>query len=179
MSSWFALDWHRMFVPSAPLLETVIRGSCMYLALFGMLRLFRRQTGGFGAADLLVLLLIADAAQNGLAGDYHSITDGILLVATIVFWEYVLDWAGYCSKVMERVLEREPLLLIRDGEVQYANLKTEFMTRDDLASQLRKKGVRDEKRVKLCYLEGDGHVSVVTDDDRNRSDGGGEEDTHH
>src|SRR5262245_22411292 len=100
MPNWFALDWHRMFVPCAPLLEAVIRGACMYLALFGMLRLFRRQTGGFGPADLLVLLLIADAAQNGLAGDYHSITDGILLVGTIVFWEYVLDWAGFRSKAM-------------------------------------------------------------------------------
>jgi uncharacterized membrane protein YcaP (DUF421 family) len=58
----------------------------MYLALFVMLRVFRRQTGSIGAADLLVLLLIADAAQNGMACDYKSVTDGLVLVATIVGW---------------------------------------------------------------------------------------------
>lgn len=68
MAAWLELDWQRMFVPSAPVLETVIRGSCLYLATFGLLRIFRRQAGSIGPADLLVLLLIADAAQNGIAG---------------------------------------------------------------------------------------------------------------
>ena len=50
-----------------------------------------RFTGGRAPAaisitDLLVLVLIADAAQNALAGEYKSITDGLLLVGTIIGW---------------------------------------------------------------------------------------------
>jgi len=92
---WLALDWHRMFVPNTPILETVIRGSVMYLSLFCLLRVFRRQTGSIGPADLLVLLLVADAAQNGMADEYKSITEGIVLVATIIGWEFLIDWLAY------------------------------------------------------------------------------------
>jgi len=47
-----------------------------------------------------VLLLIADAAQNGMASDYKSITDGVILVTTIIGWEYILDWLGFRSRWM-------------------------------------------------------------------------------
>ena len=66
------VNWSQLFIPSVLVAETMIRSSCMYLALFAMLRFFRRQTGSIGAADLLVLLLIAGAAQNGMAGDYYT-----------------------------------------------------------------------------------------------------------
>lgn len=161
--SFFDLDWHRMFSVSQPILETFIRGSCMYLAMFALLRVFRRQTGAEGTADLLVLLLIADAAQNGLAGEYRSITDGVLLIVTIIFWEYVLDWLAFRFKIAEKIIERNPLLLVKDGKIQTKNLAVELITLDDLMAQLRKKGVDDPKRVRCCYLEGDGHVSVITD----------------
>lgn len=156
------LDWNGMFVPSQPVLETVIRGTCMYLALFAMLRVFRRQTGALGPADLLVLLLIADAAQNGMADDYKSITDGLILVATIVFWEYAIDWLSYKSPVCRKILEREPRVLIEEGSLHKDNLHSELMTDEELLSQLRQKGFDDPESVKLSMLEPDGHVSVVS-----------------
>jgi uncharacterized membrane protein YcaP (DUF421 family) len=162
MVAWESVDWGRLFIPSEPILETVIRGSCMYLAVFAMLRLFRRQTGSIGPADLLVLLLIADAAQNGMADNYKSITDGILLIMTIIAWEYALDWLGFRSRWMKRILEHSPLVLIKDGQIQSENLSNELMTRDELLVQLRRKGIEDPKQVRRCFLEGDGHVSVIS-----------------
>jgi hypothetical protein len=55
----------------------------------------RRQAGHFGPADLLVIVLIADAAQNGLGKEYQSVTEGLVLVMTIVAWEYFIDWLTY------------------------------------------------------------------------------------
>jgi uncharacterized membrane protein YcaP (DUF421 family) len=162
MPRWLDVDWNRLFVPSDPLLEVVIRGTLMYLAMFFLLRLFRRQTGSIGPADLLVLLLIADAAQNGMADEYKSVTEGIVLVATIMGWEYAIDWLSYRVPFIGKFIEREPLLLIRNGEIIEKNLKKELITRDDLLSQLRQKGVDDPRQVICCFLEGDGHISVVT-----------------
>ena len=162
MPRWFDLDWSRIFVPSQPVLETVLRGTCMYLALFALLRLFRRQTGSLGPADLLVLLLIADAAQNGMAADYRSVTDGILLVATIIGWEYVLDWLAFRVPRLRPWLERSPLVLVKDGQVNQESLRAELMTVEELMAQLRQKGVDDPSLVRISLLEGDGHVSVVT-----------------
>ena len=75
-------DWNAMFVPAVGLFEIVLRGTIMYLVLFAILRfLGRRQAGHFGPADLLVIVLIADAAQNALGAEYRSVTEGILLVS--------------------------------------------------------------------------------------------------
>ena len=61
------IDWSSVFSPSLGIAEIIVRGTLMYLGLFVILRLMaRRQTGHFGPADLLVIVLIADAAQNGL-----------------------------------------------------------------------------------------------------------------
>jgi uncharacterized membrane protein YcaP (DUF421 family) len=161
MPQWLQVNWSQLFIPSVSIAETVIRGSCMYIALFVMLRFFRRQTGSVGAADLLVLLLIADAAQNGMAGEYKSVTDGILLVATIVGWEYFFDWLGFSSPWFEKLIDRSPLLLIRDGKIFSQNLRSELISEQDLLAHLRLKGVAGPEEVQQCFLEGDGHISVV------------------
>ena len=90
------IDWNSVLVPSLGIAEVIVRGSLMYLGLFLIMRFMaRRQAGHFGPADLLVIVLIADAAQNGLGKDYQSVTEGLILVMTIVAWEYLLDWLAY------------------------------------------------------------------------------------
>jgi uncharacterized membrane protein YcaP (DUF421 family) len=164
MPTWLNLDWHGMFVPSKPILETVIRGTATYLSLFVLLRMFRRQTGSLGPADLLVLLLLADASQNAMAGEYRAITDGLILVATIMGWEYLLDFLSFRIPAIAKIVEREPLEVIKNGEINKEHLRRELMTEDELMSQLRQKGVDDTKRVKSSFIEGDGNVSVITDE---------------
>jgi uncharacterized membrane protein YcaP (DUF421 family) len=91
-----SVNWNSIFVPAIGLAEIFVRGSLMYLGLFIILRFMaRRQAGHFGPADLLVIVLIADAAQNGLGKDYGSVTEGLALVLTIVGWEYFLDWLAW------------------------------------------------------------------------------------
>ena len=72
------VDWHKMFVPSVSLLELVLRGSIMYLAILAAMRIFRRQAGSLTTADLLVGVVVADAAQNGMASEYYSVTEGLV-----------------------------------------------------------------------------------------------------
>ena len=65
----------------------------MYLALFIMLRIvLKRQAGTLGMTDLLLITLLADASQNAMAGEYNSLPDGVVLVATIILWNYIFDW---------------------------------------------------------------------------------------
>ena len=80
----FKIDWQSMFVPTESVLEVIIRGTIMYVGMFALLRIFRRQAGAIGIADLLVIVVIADAAQNGMAGESKSITEALLLISTIV-----------------------------------------------------------------------------------------------
>ncbi len=90
------VDWQELFVPVHPIPEIILRGTITYIMLFLILRfLLKRQSGVIGIADLLVVVLIADAAQNAMASEYKSITEGAILVLTIVFWNYAVDWLGF------------------------------------------------------------------------------------
>ncbi|KXK00741.1 MAG: hypothetical protein UZ17_ACD001002084 [Acidobacteria bacterium OLB17] len=150
-----------MFVPSESILEIVIRGTIMYLGMYFILRLFRRQSGAIGTADLLVLVVIADAAQNGMAGDSRSITEALILITTIVLWDVFFDWLGFKSTFARRLLEPSPLLIIENGKFVEANLRQEFLTEDDVMGTLREHGLENAASVKRCYLESSGHFSVV------------------
>lgn len=157
-----AIDWHAMFVPAMGLAEVVVRGTLMYIALFAILRFMaRRQAGNFGPADLLVIVIIADAAQNALGKDYASVSEGIALVLTIVFWDYTFDWLAWRFPALRPILTASPLKLIDNGCIDDANMRKEMLTRDELDSQLREKGVTDISQVLTACLEGDGRLSVI------------------
>ena len=164
------IDWHKLFVPAVDPLELVLRGSVMYLLILALMRVLRRDPGALSTPDLLVIVLVADAAQNAMASEYHSLTEGAILVATIFAWNYGLDWLAFRSRWVHRLLNPPPLLLIKDGRVQRRNLRSELLRESDLAEQLRQQGVEDFAEVKRAYIEPDGHVSLIrfTDDDKDR-----------
>jgi len=160
-----SLDWSGMFGLSVPPLELIIRGSAMYLFLFLLFRVvIRRRVGAVGVADILVLVIIADAAQNGMSGEYKSVTDGAILVGTIVAWDYLIDWLNYRVPALRGWLEPPPLLLIRDGRMLHRNLRQEFVTVDELKAKLRENGVADIAEVREARMETDGQVSVLKKD---------------
>ena len=160
MTMW-SIDWRTIFVPQGSVLELVVRGSLMYVLILVAFRVFRRDAGSLSMSDLLVVVLIADAAQNGMAGEYHSLTEGAVLVGTIFAWSYGLDWLAYRSRFVSWLLHPPPVLLVRDGRVLARNLRAELITRDDLMQQLREQGVEDLRNVKQCRLESDGQMSVI------------------
>lgn len=162
MESLFAVDWKGMFVPSLGLLEVILRGSLMYLALFAILRFIaRRQAGQFGPADLLVIVLIADAAQNGLGQDYKSVTEGVVLVLTIVAWEYLIDWLAWRFPRLQPILTAPAVKLVENGVVVREAMRREMLTDDELMGQLRQNGIERVDEVRIARLEGDGRLSVL------------------
>ncbi len=170
MDKLFQIDWNAVFVPTVSLLEIILRGTLIYLLLFAVLRLLRREAGGLGIADVLVIVLIADASQNAMASDYKSITEGGILVATIVFWDYALDFVAYRFPRFQRLVRPAPLPLIKDGRMLRKNMRQEMITEEELLGQLRQQGVENATGVKKCYLEGDGRISVIA----GKTKGGGQ-----
>lgn len=161
-------DWKEIFIPHTSLLEIFVRGTIMYLALFTLLRITnRRGRGGIGTTDVLVIVLIADAAQNGMAGDYTSIPDGVLLVVVIVGWSVLLDWIAFKSPVIAGFVKPPPRPLYRNGRLLTRNMSREYITEDELMEQLRIKGVHSLDQVDTVLLEGEGEVSVVRKEEQN------------
>ena len=155
------IDWSSVFVPTVHIGELFLRGTIIYLFLLVILRVLRREAGTIGISDLLVVVLIADAVQNAMSSEYKSITEGIVLVMTIVFWDYFVDWLGYRFPSIQRLIRPAPLPLVENGRVNRRNMRQEMITDDELMGQLREQGVESIAEVKKCYLEGDGHISVI------------------
>ncbi|MCA1590205.1 MAG: DUF421 domain-containing protein [Acidobacteria bacterium] len=161
MEKLFDIDWRQVFTPETSVLEMIVRGTLMYLGMFVLLRVFRRQSGSVSMADLLVIVIIADAAQNGMAGDSKSVVEALVLIGTIIFWDFAIDWAGFKSPLMAKIIEPQPLLLVKDGKFQKKNMESEMLIEDEVMSQLRQQGVEDVADVKECRLESNGQFSVI------------------
>jgi len=148
--------------PDVSILETIVRGVVMYISIFVLLRVVLRNRGSaVTIGDLLVFVLISDAAQNAMAANYLSITNGIVLVATIMVMSLTVDWLAYRFPAIQRFVHPERKPLVVDGRLIRRTLQEELMTEEELMTQLRLNGIEDPAAVKAAYLEGNGEISVI------------------
>ncbi|MDQ2639831.1 MAG: DUF421 domain-containing protein [Pseudomonadota bacterium] len=156
------MDFGALFGVQMPVAEIVIRGSAIYWFLFLVFRfVLRRDVGAIGIADVLLLVILADAAQNAMAGEYKTITEGIILLATIIGWNMLLDWLAYRFPAVNRFTTPRALLLVRHGRFLPENLRREHLTRDEVMSKLREQGIIHLRDVRHAYMESDGQISVM------------------
>jgi uncharacterized membrane protein YcaP (DUF421 family) len=151
-----------LFEVHVPVVELVLRGTLVYWLLFLIFRfLLRRDVGAVGIADILLLVIVADAAQNAMSGGYDTFAEGAILVLTIVLWNWLLDVLSYQFVAVRRFTTPGRLALVRKGVAQRRNMRREFITMDELRQKLREQGIEKLADVKAAYLEGDGEISVI------------------
>jgi uncharacterized membrane protein YcaP (DUF421 family) len=159
------IDWSQLFGFSVNPLEIIVRGTVIYWFIFLLFRLvLHRDVGSIAIADVMLLVLIADAASNGMSGNYESITDGCILIATLAGWNYFLDWLSFHFPVVERLVKPPPLVLIRNGKLKRKAMRQELITVEELKSKLREQGIENVEQVKIAHLEEDGEISIVKND---------------
>jgi uncharacterized membrane protein YcaP (DUF421 family) len=162
MDKVFGVEWSTLLIPTYSILEMVLRGTLTYLLLLLILRFIAsRQTGSIGLSDILVIVVIADVAQNAFSRQYESITEGAVLILTIVLWDRALDALAFHFPVIDRLIHPQPAILIRNGRLFRKMLEAHAITLDELHGQLREEGVEKVGDVRLATLESDGTISVV------------------
>jgi uncharacterized membrane protein YcaP (DUF421 family) len=154
-------DWDAIFSPSISWLEIIVRGSLIYLAIFVLLRVMRRESSSINISDVLVLVLIADAAQNGMSGEYTSVPEALILVGTILVWTVVIDWVSYRLPPLTNFVHPPPIELVKDGKLNLTNMRRNYITREELMTFVREAGLEDISKVRAAFLEGNGDVSVI------------------
>ena len=160
-------DWSALFGTSLPIAELVTRGTVTYLALLALIRITgQRESGGLGLTDVLLVVVIAEAAAPGLYGLASSIGDTLVLVLTVLLWSVVVDAVAYRWPRIGRVLKSQPRILIEDGQLNRHVVRRELMTHEEIASILRLHGIEDIEKVKRARIEPNGTISVVREDGR-------------
>lgn len=156
------IDWSSVLAFSMPPTEIVLRGSLVYWFLFLVFRfILRRDVGSLGIGDFLFVAIVSDASQNAMSGDSKTVADGALLVATLVFWNYLFDFMSYKIPSTRRFLEPPPLLLVKNGEFLLKNMRRELITKVELMAKLREEGLESVAEVKEMYLESNGEISLI------------------
>ncbi len=162
----FPHNWPQVFVVETPLLELFARGTFLYLGILALMRFLPRRTGGeLTLADLVFILLIANAAANAF-GNYTSVTDGMILVAILMGWDYLLNFLSYHVPFIEYLTSSPPLQVVRNGRLLQRNMRRELLTKEELMTNFHQQGVEDLDEVKSAYIEGNGKITIIC---RNRT----------
>ena len=151
-----------LFQLSSPWWHFVARGIVVYVLVMVLMRISgKRAVGQFTPFDLVMLILIGNAVQNGINGGENSLSGALLMAATLVALNYLTAWLTARSVFLEHIIEGQAVIVARDGVVFHDVLRRELVSRDDFDEALRSNGVRNVEEVELAILETNGKISVI------------------
>jgi uncharacterized membrane protein YcaP (DUF421 family) len=142
--------------------ELVIRGTCIYFFMFILLRIWgKKHLSKMTAFDFVLLLFMSEALQNSLISDDKSLLGGMIVIATFLFWNVLMNKLSFRSLKIERFLDGVPKILVKDGKILQDTLNSEDITHEQLFQSLREEGILEVSKVKQATLETNGHISVI------------------
>jgi uncharacterized membrane protein YcaP (DUF421 family) len=151
-----------MFELTLPWWEFVLRGAIVYVALMILVRLSGKRTvGEFTAFDLVVVILLGESVQGGITGGDQSVLSGLIVATTLIAINYSLGYISARSSRFDKLVEGEPVVLVRHGEARRQALRTNNIPESDLKEAIRKAGLTEIGQVDLAMLEVDGEITVV------------------
>ena len=151
-----------LFQLSAPWWHFVLRACAIYLLVMVLVRVSgKRAVGQFTPFDLVLLILIGNAVQNGINGGDNSLTGAAIMATTLIALNYGVAFVTSRNRMVEKFVEGVPVVLARNGKLFDHVLRRELVSREDFREALRMNGVEDVSEVELALLETNGSISVV------------------
>ena len=151
-----------LFQLSAPWWHFVLRACAIYVLVMVLVRVSgKRAVGQFTPFDLVLLILIGNAVQNGINGGDNSLTGAAIMATTLIALNYGVAFVTSRSLKVEKFVEGEPVVLARNGKLFEGVLRRELVSSEDFRESLRMNGVEDVSEVELALLETNGSISVV------------------
>jgi|SRR5579862_508033 len=155
-----------VFALPMPVWEKLLRSILLYVFMVVALRIAgKRELGQTNTLDLVVLLLVANAVQNGIIGNDVSVTGAVIGAATLFLVNSAFSRALFRSDRFRDVVEGEPSVLIRDGHPVAKELRRQMISLPELRAIARRQGFPDLGEVHSALLETNGTVSMFRKDE--------------
>jgi uncharacterized membrane protein YcaP (DUF421 family) len=143
-------------------MDIVLRATFLYAFVVFVMRVIgRRELSSMTPFDLVLLIILGDAIQQGLTQDDYSVTGAVLAVATIATLQVFTSYLSYRSRRARRVLEGYPIVIVDHGTVVPENLKRERMTEDEIAEEMRQQQISSLDDVDWAIIEANGSISFI------------------
>jgi uncharacterized membrane protein YcaP (DUF421 family) len=142
--------------------DIAIRGIALYVFVYLLTRVTgRRELSSLEAFDLVLLIVLGDAIQQGLTQDDYTVTGAIIAVATIASLQVGTSYLAFKFRWARRVLDGDPIVLIQDGNLIENNLRRERITADEVAEQARVQQIASLEDVQWAVFEPNGTISFI------------------
>jgi uncharacterized membrane protein YcaP (DUF421 family) len=143
-------------------MDIAIRAVLLYCFMLFVMRVIgRRELSTLGPVDLVLLIVLGDAIQQGLTQDDYSVTGALIAISTIAAMQVLTSFLSFHSGRLRRVLQGHPIVVIQDGKLLAANLRRQRMTPDELAEQMRLQQIAAFDEVAWAIVESNGQVSFI------------------
>ena len=143
---------------AVPLLSTLI----LYCAVIAAVRLMgKRQIGELDPSELVVTILVSDLAAVPMQDLGIPMVAGLIPIATLIVLEILLSFLALKSRSFRRLINGQPAIIIRGGQLDIKKLRQMRLTTDEVIETLRKQNVSSVSDVKYGVIEPDGSLSVV------------------
>jgi uncharacterized membrane protein YcaP (DUF421 family) len=144
-------------------MDIVLRTILVFGVLLVLMRVIgRRELSSLQPFDLILLIILGDAVQQGLTQDDYSLTGAFLVIFTFAVLQVFVSWLGYKFPKARPVLEGEPIVIVQDGKLIERNLKRERLTEEEIAEEARSNGIAQLAQVRWAVLETNGKISFIT-----------------
>src|ERR1044071_135397 len=141
-------------------MDLALRAIFLYAFVILLMRVTgRRELSTLSAVDLVLLIILGDAIQQGLTQDDYSVTGAVIVVSTIAAMQVGTSYLSFRSRRARRVLEGEPIVIVQDGKLIDRNMKRERLTQDEVAEEMRMQQIASIEDVEWGILESDGNIS--------------------
>jgi uncharacterized membrane protein YcaP (DUF421 family) len=143
-------------------MDLAIRATAMFFFMVILTRVVgRRELSSLSSFDLVLLIVLGDAIQQGLTQDDYSVIGALIVVVTIAGWQVATSYTSFRWRRARAFLEGMPIVVMQDGKVIEENLRRERMTEDELAEEMRLQQIARFEDVEWAILERNGSISFI------------------
>lgn len=147
-------------------MDSVLRGLIVFTFLLVLFRLTGKRTlNSVTPFDLVLLLIISEAAQNALVGQDYSLTNSFLVIVTIVGLDILLSYLKQRWHRAEQLLDGVPLLIVEHGRLLEDRMHKSRVDQEDVMAAARQhQGLERLEQIKYAVLEINGEISIIPEE---------------
>jgi uncharacterized membrane protein YcaP (DUF421 family) len=144
-------------------MDLFFRAFFLFFFIFFLTRVVgKRELSSMEPFDLILLIVLGDAVQQGLTQDDYSVTGAMIVISVIALLQVFVSWLGFrFDKRLGPILEGEPLILVHEGDVLEKNLNRERITVDEVAEAGRQQNIASLDEIRFAVLETDGQITII------------------
>ena len=120
----------------------------------------KKEVGKLSIIDLIVSILIAELAAISIEEIDRSILTSIVPIIVLVVIQISISFISLKSVSLRKLIDGNPIVIIKDGKLNFKDMTKLRYTIDDLIAQLREQGIKSIEEVNYAVLENNGKLSV-------------------